>query len=907
MESSWIASQKKAFARWANHVLQQRALSIHDIDHDLRNGSVLISLVEILEGAKVEVSPRKGQTTAPPSAPLHGESKIQSFTNATRALKFIESQGISLVNCRAEHLVDNNSKMVLGLLWRVITHYHIQPLTGDEMVHDLGDGGSKSNLLDLKHGLEGNRSLRIKSLMNKSHRDTLLRWCKGELESYGINPTNLTKSFQSPTTLAALVHKQNPSIINMEEINNMEPTAAFAKIFQLAETQLGIPQILDPSDFIDVSGTDECSVMIYIAYFLKRTPPASRVFNRVRSQAELNTYYRNPSENTREDPSDELAAEKLRVENQMLKEFIKSELEKIAKTMELNMQQAAEKVEAKTSLLFTKTQTLKVSLEKVSASTTSTFAENQKLREEAKQHAALPSSSPPPLPPLLSEEVKSLRSELAQSKVELKEAVEQVAVLREDAKKKESKTAELKRSNDELQMENHTLQNQLHEIKATPPSPSPLPSPNSSPPPSPDSSQPATPKHAGDSADGASQPANKQQLVPSKSNTVIPRDEITPSGEMTTKGEPGTKTKAKLTGEELKTHNIIVVQSLVRRWLAKRRAKRARRRQTVVSELITTERTYVGCLQTLLSEYFQPLRKMAAEGQPLSQTLNENLLKTIFNNAEVIYNINSNLLAKLEQRWNAWDYEQKLGDVFLSTMEFLKCYNQYVNHYNRSLDTLAECAKITAFMDFLKVKGLKCGHHLRDLLIVPVQRIPRYVILLEEMVRYTHKSHPDFRELTLALSKMHNIADYVNEKKRDFESLAQVSAIQETLVGISILEYPRLRFLQEGDLAFDGGKKTQTYHVFLFNEVVLLTKLQKKVFGDRKQKQLKYKFLELIKLSADTRVSKTDCSFSVDVPNSPPKKFTTPTEKERDLWAHNIHSSIEKMIEAKRTKSVDRV
>lgn len=23
-------------------------------------------------------------------------------------------------------LVDNNSKMVLGLLWRVITHYHIQ-------------------------------------------------------------------------------------------------------------------------------------------------------------------------------------------------------------------------------------------------------------------------------------------------------------------------------------------------------------------------------------------------------------------------------------------------------------------------------------------------------------------------------------------------------------------------------------------------------------------------------------------------------------------------------------------------------------------------------------------------------------------------------------------------------------
>lgn len=59
---------------------------------------------------------------------------------------------------------------------------------------------------------------------------------------------------------------------------------------------------------------------------------------------------------------------------------------------------------------------------------------------------------------------------------------------------------------------------------------------------------------------------------------------------------------------------------------------------------------------------------MASEGQPLSHTLNENLLKTIFNNAEVICNINSNLLAKLEKRWESWNYDSKLGDVFLSTV-----------------------------------------------------------------------------------------------------------------------------------------------------------------------------------------------------------------------------------------------
>lgn len=62
-----------------------------------------------------------------------------------------------------------------------------------------------------------------------------------------------------------------------------------------------------------------------------------------------------------------------------------------------------------------------------------------------------------------------------------------------------------------------------------------------------------------------------------------------------------------------------------------------------------------------------------------------------------------------------------------------------------------------------------------------------------------------------------------------------------------------------GELIIEGGKKTKQFHVFLFNEIILLTKLVKKVFGDRKQKQVKYKFLELIKLTPETKLSKSEC------------------------------------------------
>lgn len=49
-------------------------------------------------------------------------------------------------------------------------------------------------------------------------------------------------------------------------------------------------------------------------------------------------------------------------------------------------------------------------------------------------------------------------------------------------------------------------------------------------------------------------------------------------------------------------------------------------------------------------------------------------------------------------------------------------------------------------------------------------------------------------------------------------------------------------------------------------------------------------------------------SFTIDaVPNTPPKKFATTSEKDRDNWVQNIQSSVDKMIEAKKTKAVERV
>ncbi len=55
---------------------------------------------------------------------------------------------------------------------------------------------------------------------------------------------------------------------------------------------------------------------------------------------------------------------------------------------------------------------------------------------------------------------------------------------------------------------------------------------------------------------------------------------------------------------------------------------------------------------------------------------------------------------------------------------------------------------------------------LEDLIIMPVQRIPRYKLLLEDFLKNTDKAHVDYANLQAALSKVNEVAAFINESVR---------------------------------------------------------------------------------------------------------------------------------------------
>eukprot|EP00041_Stephanoeca_diplocostata_P037736 m.1441789 g.1441789 ORF g.1441789 m.1441789 type:complete len:80 (+) comp25095_c0_seq4:2359-2598(+) len=60
---------------------------------------------------------------------------------------------------------------------------------------------------------------------------------------------------------------------------------------------------------------------------------------------------------------------------------------------------------------------------------------------------------------------------------------------------------------------------------------------------------------------------------------------------------------------------------------------------------------------------------------------------------------------------------------------------------------------------------------LEDHMITPIQRIPRYILLLSDLMKHTHETHPDHQLLAQCVVSMKAIARHINESKKRSEEV----------------------------------------------------------------------------------------------------------------------------------------
>ena len=255
-----------------------------------------------------------------------------------------------------------------------------------------------------------------------------------------------------------------------------------------------------------------------------------------------------------------------------------------------------------------------------------------------------------------------------------------------------------------------------------------------------------------------------------------------------------------------------------------------------MSEIISSEQSYVSSLSTLITVYLHPLK-----GKDGSDILASSDVSVLFGGVELLYNFHMIFLDDLKQS------EGKVAKVILKLCDYLKMYTNYLQNYTAAITTFDAQRKNKPFQSFLaeaRKKSVPAAAStnastaavmdLMSYLIMPVQRVPRYELLLRELMRYTPGVHEEREVLEKALTKIQSIAQHINESGRHVEAMQRVMDVQSRISGeYGTLLLPHRRLVKEGTVQKMKGDKSGGgggvlgggggRRLFVFNDLIIWT------------------------------------------------------------------------------------
>ncbi|KAK9718392.1 hypothetical protein K7432_005547 [Basidiobolus ranarum] len=246
----------------------------------------------------------------------------------------------------------------------------------------------------------------------------------------------------------------------------------------------------------------------------------------------------------------------------------------------------------------------------------------------------------------------------------------------------------------------------------------------------------------------------------------------------------------------------------------------------IAQEILNSERSYVSGLLMIQKVFLCPLLESLATDDEI---LPRNSITRIFSNILDIVNLNKELLRQLEEELVNPDEEtapKKIAKIFLDIAPFLKMYSMYARNFNNAISTVStHSSQNSAFAKFIKTANEhpECGSlRFESHLILPVQRIPRYEMLLKQLSKSIGEEHQDYLSLNKALRYVEDVAKYVNEMIRAGEKSIMMVNIQRSLTNFSEnLFVPGRTFIHQGPAKKICRKNHQIRKFFLFTDVLI--------------------------------------------------------------------------------------
>ncbi|XP_016365099.1 faciogenital dysplasia isoform X2 [Sinocyclocheilus rhinocerous] len=310
----------------------------------------------------------------------------------------------------------------------------------------------------------------------------------------------------------------------------------------------------------------------------------------------------------------------------------------------------------------------------------------------------------------------------------------------------------------------------------------------------------------------------------------------------------------------------------------------------IAKELLQTEEAYVKRLNLLDQVFCARLTEASIPAE---------VITGIFSNISSIYLFHHQfLLPELQTRiTQEWSCNPRIGDILQKLAPFLKMYGEYVKNFDRAMELVSTWTQRSA--QFKSVvqniqKQEVCGNlTLQHHMLEPVQRIPRYELLLKDYLKKLPAGAADRRDAENALELISTAANHSNAAIRKMEKMHKLLEVYEKLGGEEDIVNPANEFIKEGHIKKMSAKNgtAQDRYLYLFNNMVLYCVPKLRLMGQ--------------KFSVRERIDIAGMEVQENVKQNAPHTFTiigkqrslelqARTAEEKDDWIKVILATIEK-------------
>uniref|UniRef100_A0A8B9DUU0 Rho guanine nucleotide exchange factor 11 n=1 Tax=Anser cygnoides TaxID=8845 RepID=A0A8B9DUU0_ANSCY len=265
-------------------------------------------------------------------------------------------------------------------------------------------------------------------------------------------------------------------------------------------------------------------------------------------------------------------------------------------------------------------------------------------------------------------------------------------------------------------------------------------------------------------------------------------------------------------------------------------------RQEVINELFATEGSHLRILRVLDLLFYQRMRK--------ESLLSREELALLFPNLPDVIEIHNSLSESMKKLREEGPIIKEIGDLMLSRFDGLakeeiqQVTADFCSYQSIALELIkTKQRKETRFQIFMQEaeSNPQCRRlQLKDLIISEMQRLTKYPLLLENILKHTEAGTSEHDKLCRARDQCRDILKYVNEAVKQAENRHRLEGYQKRLDATSLertsnplaaefksLDLTSRRMIHEGPLTWRIGKdKTVDLHVLLLEDLLVLLQKQ---------------------------------------------------------------------------------